>query len=303
MPFLQSIIFAYGIRLCKAAVFLRCLLHFPFVSCIIVTAAGKTPHDRVCGFERRRKMGRKKALYDREVFFENYLRLRGDAENYNDLIEQPAMFALLPDLKGKAVLDLGCGYGPSSVKLHALGAASVLGVDVSKSMIGRAISENSADGVRYQLLDAARLDELDGRFDLVFSSLMLHYIKDLSKLFRDVCRLLNDGGELVFSMEHPIVTAPEKGGEDVKNENGEPVGFMLSDYAKEGKRTVTWLQTPVEKYHRKTSTILCDLINAGFEIVKVSEPTPGKALRDRIPRMRAEVNRPCYLLCKCRKRG
>ncbi len=48
-------------------------------------------------------------IFDNETFFEGYKSLRELDTNYNDLLEQPTMRKLLPDLMGKAVLDLGCG--------------------------------------------------------------------------------------------------------------------------------------------------------------------------------------------------
>lgn len=48
-------------------------------------------------------------IFDNEAFFNGYKALRDSDCNANDLIEQPAMRKLLPDLNGKTVLDLGCG--------------------------------------------------------------------------------------------------------------------------------------------------------------------------------------------------
>ncbi len=50
-------------------------------------------------------------IYDDPVFFEGYRKLRGNPDSANALQEKPALFALSPDLGGKSVLDLGCGYG------------------------------------------------------------------------------------------------------------------------------------------------------------------------------------------------
>ena len=50
-------------------------------------------------------------IFDNEIFFNNYMELRNGGQNYNELLEQPAMRAHLPELTDKSVLDLGCGYG------------------------------------------------------------------------------------------------------------------------------------------------------------------------------------------------
>ena len=46
-------------------------------------------------------------IYDNETFFEGYKSLRAGETNYNDLLEQPAMAKMLPDLTAKDILDLG----------------------------------------------------------------------------------------------------------------------------------------------------------------------------------------------------
>ena len=53
-------------------------------------------------------------IYDNETFFEGYKALRDKEINANNLFEMPALFTLLPDLTGKKVLDLGCGFALTS---------------------------------------------------------------------------------------------------------------------------------------------------------------------------------------------
>ena len=53
----------------------------------------------------------KQNIYDNEVFFSEYRKLRKREVNANNLFELPTLFSLLPDLTGKRILDLGCGTG------------------------------------------------------------------------------------------------------------------------------------------------------------------------------------------------
>ena len=74
-------------------------------------------------------------IFDNETFFNGYKVLRESSCNANDLIEQPAMRKLLPDLKGKTVLDLGCGYGHNCIDFVKRGADKVVGIDISEKKI------------------------------------------------------------------------------------------------------------------------------------------------------------------------
>ena len=68
-------------------------------------------------------MSKSQNIYANDAFFEGYKALRDGDCNFNDLLEQPAMADLLPDLEGKAVLDLGCGYGHNCIGFIKLAAS------------------------------------------------------------------------------------------------------------------------------------------------------------------------------------
>ena len=84
-------------------------------------------------------------IYDNEQFFNSYKEMRDGKLNANELIEIPTMKSLLPELKGKNVLDLGCGEGEMSRHFLSLGAKRVLAIDLG------ADNPNNYDGVN--LLD------------------------------------------------------------------------------------------------------------------------------------------------------
>ena len=62
-------------------------------------------------------------IYDSPEFFAGYQKLRENPNNANEREEKPALFSIAPDLAGKMVLDLGCGYGENCAKFKQLGAA------------------------------------------------------------------------------------------------------------------------------------------------------------------------------------
>ena len=124
--------------------------------------------------------------------------------------EWPALRALLPPLRGRAVLDLGCGYGWLCRWARAQGAARVIGVDLSERMLERARAETADAGIEYVRADLEDLAPPAGPFDLVYSSLAFHYIKDFAGLLINIRQALKPGGRLIFSIEHPIYMAPRQ---------------------------------------------------------------------------------------------
>jgi len=88
-------------------------------------------------------------IYDNEAFFEGYHKLRERDDNANVLFEMPALFSLLPELKGKNVLDLGCGFGEHCMHMAQAGACKVVGIDISEKMLQVARAENAAPNIVY----------------------------------------------------------------------------------------------------------------------------------------------------------
>ena len=212
-------------------------------------------------------------IYDNEVFFKGYQELR-ENKGYtaNDLIEIPQLFQLIGDVKNKTVLDLGCGAGGGAKKLIELGAKKVLGIDISTKMIEKAKKETNSLNINYQVMSMNEIDKIDEKFDLVVSSLAIHYIEDYDGLCKKVYNLLNEGGEFIFSHGHPMDSAPilKDYSENFVIINDKKY-FLLSDYNNEGKRVSHWFVDGVETYHRNMGHLVNGLIDAGFKLEKLLE--------------------------------
>lgn len=246
-------------------------------------------------------MEKSQNIFDNQVFFESYVKLRQSA-NYNQLLEQPAMEALLPSLEGLSVLDIGCGWGDNCRAFAQAGARRVLGIDISERMLSLAESENSLPNIEYRLLDMSRLDELRETFDLVYSSLAFHYVSDFPKLMEDISSILPVGGTLLFSQEHPIVTATMGlQGRFLYNEEGKPWAYAFSDYFKSGLRTSRWFVDGVEDHHRTMGEIITAVARAGFKIDTLSEPCPTPEAIRRLPALEKELIKPAFLIIKAVK--
>src|SRR6185503_10125862 len=96
--------------------------------------------------------------------------------------EWPALRAMLPDMRGLRVVDLGCGFGWFCRWARDAGAAQVLGIDVSEKMLKRAKADASKPGISYQKADLDELQLPAASFDLAYSSLAFHYLVRLDGL-------------------------------------------------------------------------------------------------------------------------
>ena len=149
----------------------------------------------------------KQNVYDDKDFFENFQSSRSNDVNFNDCIETPILFGMLPDLHGKKVLDIGCGMGQHARQYSEMGAESVLGIDLSEKMLQYAREHNSSDNIVYQRMAMEDIDTISETFDLVTSSLVFDYAEDFPGLMQKIHHLMKKDAEFVFSMSHPIVTA------------------------------------------------------------------------------------------------
>ena len=240
-------------------------------------------------------------VYDDPEFFAGYSQLERFGENWGTAYEHGAFVALLPDVAGSRALDLGCGAGQLALHIAESGAAEVIGLDLSERMLEIARAERSHPRVTYL---KASMDDADfpaGRFELVVSSLAIHYVEDYHGLAHRIADWLVPGGILVFSTEHPVFTARASDDGWVRDADGEPTHWTIDRYGSEGLREDRWFRDGVQKYHRMLSTLLNELIDAGLAIERLIEPMPtDEQLRDH-PTWVHERRRPIFLLVRARK--
>jgi ubiquinone/menaquinone biosynthesis C-methylase UbiE len=233
-------------------------------------------------------------IYDNDEFFAGYLRLPRSVSGLDGAPEWPALRAMVPDLHGMSVLDLGCGFGWFCRWAREQGAAYVVGIDVSEKMLERARADTQDEAITYTRADMETLELPPQTFGLVYSSLAFHYVENLDRLMVEIHRSLIAGGSLVFSAEHPIYTAPAYPGW-----SGEAAGcqsWPVDSYLDEGPRSTDWLTKGVIKQHRMLATYVNLLIGLGFTLRRVEEWAPSAEQIAAHPEWANERQRPPFLL-------
>jgi ubiquinone/menaquinone biosynthesis C-methylase UbiE len=114
-------------------------------------------------------------------------------------IEEEAIFRLAGDVRGKSLLDLGCGDGTYSIAASQRGA-HVTGVDISDTMLdsaqGRVAARDAS--VEWCQASAESLPYDSGTFDIVLAVAILCFIKNPLQVVQEVSRVLRPGGSVVI---------------------------------------------------------------------------------------------------------
>ena len=158
----------------------------------------------------------------------------------------------------------------------------------------RARSETSSSTVEYQCADLDLLDLDPGSTDFVFSSLTLHYVRDLHRLMSMVAASLAPGGSLVFSVEHPIYSAPTTQGFET-SDAGNRV-WPLDNYLVEGERVTSWFVDSIVKEHRTVATYVNTMIESSLVLDRIEEYGPTAAAAEARPELADDRHRPWFLL-------
>ena len=242
-------------------------------------------------------------IYDDPDFFAGYARLPRSEQGLAAVYEWAAFQRLLPaSLAGMRVLDLGCGLGYFAREALARGAREVVGVDLSERMLAEARRRTDDHAIIFVR------DSLEGcagdpaSFDLVVSSLALHYTADYAGLVRRIATWLVPGGRFAFSVEHPIFTA-HGSSEWHKGPDGTALHWPVDRYRDEGARRTRWFVDGVVKYHRTIETYVNALLDAGLLLARLEEPEAEAALLAQKPEWAEERRRPPFLLLAADRPG
>lgn len=211
---------------------------------------------------------------------------------YNAHFERPSLQAMLDDLSGMDVLDLGCGSGVYAEFLVQQRASNITCIDASEEMIKLVRNKFGERVVSYaQDLSIGLPKENSNSVDVIICPLVLHYLQDLSTLFNDISRVLKPGGYMVFSTHHPFADF----------ECSTSGNYFERELVKDVWDTVG---TPVEVtfYRRSLTEIMTAITGSGLVVTQLSEGIVSEKIKElSLKHYEYLSNNPNFIFIKCQK--
>jgi SAM-dependent methyltransferase len=176
---------------------------------------------------------------------------------------------LLGEVRGRRVLELGCGAAAAARWLATEGAR-VVAMDLSAGMLRHAVAGASRSGVRVPLVqaDALALPFHDDAFDIVCTAFgAVPFVADSAAVMREVARVLRPGGRWVFALTHPMrwIFLDDPG------EHGLVATHSYFDRRPYVEQDAAGRLTYIEQ-HRTLGDRVRELVAAGFVLRDLVEP-------------------------------
>ena len=208
---------------------------------------------------------------DKAAEWDAWIGVEGDANRR--INSDPVLWRLLGDVRGRSVLDAGCGTGYLSVKLAQAGA-DVVGVDLSPEMVAIAAGNAARAGVQGRFLAGSCADlagVADASVDCVVSNYVLMDLPDLDGAMAAFARVLRPGGVVVAALLHPCFSPP--GGSERCDDGSVRYRWPWS-YLDRRRFEESWgpFATPFVAFHRPLSAYFAAILGAGLSVTAFEEP-------------------------------
>jgi ubiquinone/menaquinone biosynthesis C-methylase UbiE len=224
-------------------------------------------------------------------------RVRGRGDPSRNHLLDDWMLSAVGDVRGKNVIDLGCGEGRFCRMLAERGAR-MTGIDLSDEMIAAATGSRVGDE-SYAVNDMENLrGVVDASFDLAVSYITLVDVYDLPRAVAEAFRVLRTGGQFVVCNLAPMVTA---GNMWVRYGDGTKLHYRLDNYLDETPREMPMCGTKFHNFHRTLSTYINTFIRAGFALEEIREPFPSPEQIEREPSNEDLLRVPLFIIYLLRK--
>lgn len=222
------------------------------------------------------------------------------------------MFKLLKKIHARDVLCVGCGSGEECAEIAKLGFKNVIGTDLSPQLIE--LAQEAYPKLKFQVMNMEKLRFPKASFDVVYSSLAIHYARDWTKTLRESLRVLRPGGMMLFSTQHPTYFGSEQllnGSKkrrllgydwDKKTDSLRTYGDVLTSRKLVVKTEQSGVTFKMENYFKSFSDMVNEIVSSGFEIVHCNEPKPvPEAFKKKPSWSKANAGFPLFLIFELRK--
>jgi len=190
---------------------------------------------------------------------------------WGDFIATERRIGMLGDVRGKRMLEIGCGGAQNSIALSKWDAHTV-GIDLSRKQVAYGMRLAKKEGVRVDLVvgNMEQLPFKDESFDMVTTAISLQYAPDLEATMAEANRVLVRNGLFVFSAEHPLMS-----GKNIVY-RGKPAVAVRAYF---DRRIARWIDTlsdgsrvRMHSYYRTVQDHMEGLIRNGFVVERYLEP-------------------------------
>lgn len=231
-------------------------------------------------------------------------------KNYaHKFLEKPALYSCLPsELGDLKVLCIGCGSGEECDYLAKRGA-TVVGLDNSVGLIN--IAKQAYPQIQFEVMDQNHLNFPPASFDLVFSSLTIHYSADWVSIFSRIHQILKPAGQFLFSTHHPIKWGAQT--TRTKTINSYLLGYRKNKHTQEqeifgdylNSRAITdrlFGELDIIYYHKPISEIFRIIKQTNFELIDFLEPKPIIEAKKEVPKFFEVYSRiPLFMIFNLQK--
>lgn len=200
--------------------------------------------------------------------------LSTDTVQYGPFSSDENELNLLGDVKGKKILELGCGGGQCSVALARQGAKCTA-IDFSEEQLryaGVLVKKHNVS-INFVLANIQNFNKhINGKFDIVLSVFAFQFVSDIDTCFHNVNKVLKKNGTFIFSFDHPFYIITTKGGRVFRSYYDKKPILLSSQQVFNDKGGIKKNNSQLTMYTRKISDILMCLKNNGFELREMIEP-------------------------------
>lgn len=200
-----------------------------------------------------------------------------EKNNPNRRVLTKTIHSMIIDVKGKNVLDAGCGAGEDS-KILAKKGATVIGIDISPDMIKLAKKTCKSNGTKFYVRDMEKTGFKSAKFDIILSILSLMYKRKIDGALSEFRRILKKNGEVVVVVPHPV----------------RKMFKYTGNYFERGKHWERHGKMKYFNYYRTMEDYINNVTSSGFILKEIKE------IKSQVKKPTRYLY-PCYLILRCVK--